>query len=119
MFINIILLLIALAAFYFIFLKRHGRLDFWKILARDPDRAYEYLKEHPNTWFVIDSESSAFTFDQMQKLDPNFKDKWTGPYRLAVPSIGKTIKIYGNVDTYQKEQELVVSNFNKSDMKKN
>jgi len=112
MFIYIIILIILAAAFYFIFLKRHGRLDFWKILSKDPDGAYEYLKEHPNIWFVIDSDSSSFTFNQM-KLNPKFKDDWTGPYYLAVPSIGRTIKIYGNIDNYQKEQEIVVENFNK------
>lgn len=88
--------------FYFIIMKKHGNLDFWKIATSVPDLAYLYFKEN-ECWFVFeDKPSSGFRNNLPQ-------GEWDGPFKLVVPMLGgKTITIFGKVPDYiQSEHEFM------------
>jgi hypothetical protein len=73
-----------------------GNLSFWKIANRYPEEAYNFFLNN-DTWHVIDN---------INNVDPPTKDEnWDGPFRLFIPSINRTVKIYGKTDSYFESQE--------------
>lgn len=102
----IILLLVGLILWIF-FSLRAGKLTFWKLVGRHPNEAYQYFKNNPDVWKVIDSEDSKFIEDFL-RTNANYKKEWVGPYRLYVPSLERVIQIFGKSDVYEKEQEKLI-----------
>ena len=91
---DIIIFIIILAIIYYVFLVKAGNLSFWKKAAKKPDFVYEKLLKD-DAWIIDDKTS---------KID---KNKFTGPFLLYVPSIGKTIKFYGEVGKYEDSQKRI------------
>jgi hypothetical protein len=90
-------LIIAILLFY-IFLKRRGNFDFWKLIAKFPDEAYDFFINE-GSWIVF-----------VEKPGTNFQDalpegEWDGPFRLVVPSINRIVYIFGRVPDYHESQK--------------
>lgn len=85
--------------FYFFVMKKHSNLDFWKIVARYPDSAYQLFKNE-DCWLIIEDQSLARNHN-------NFPPgEWDGPFRLSVPLLGgKVIMVYGKVPEYVQSQQ--------------
>ena len=52
---EIVIVLIAGAAIYWFFILRPGRLDFWRVVAKHPDAAYEHFKSD-HCWRVFEEQ---------------------------------------------------------------
>lgn len=90
----IIFIIILITLFcYFVMIKK-GNLSFWKKAAKNPDFVYEQLLKS-DAWIIDDGTT---------KID---KEKFAGPFLLYVPSIGKTIKFYGEIGKYENNQERI------------
>jgi len=89
-----IFIIILVGIFFYVVIVKNGNLSFWKKAAKKPDFVYEYLLKD-DAW-VID--------DGILKVD---KSKFDGPFFLYVPSIGKTIKLYGEVGKYEDSQKRI------------
>ncbi|MCH7883051.1 hypothetical protein IIA95_01380 [Patescibacteria group bacterium] len=106
----IILFFIGLGLYLF-FTLRVGKYKFWKLVGRNPEEAYRYFKNHPEAWMVLDTNQIKDISKHLRNKNPEYKEKWVGPYRLYVPSIGGDIQIYGKKDLYEKEQDKLISLF--------
>lgn len=93
MYIIILVIILAVLYYYFVMVK-HGNLSFWKKAAKNPDFFYEQLLKD-DVWLVDDG---------VTKID---KGRYDGPFLLYVPSIGKTIKFYGEVGKYEDSQKRI------------
>lgn len=93
---NIIIFIIILATIFCFVILKLGNLSFWKKAAKKPDFVYEHLLKD-SAW-VIDEGTSDINID---------KNKFDGPFLLYVPSIGKTIKFYGEIGKYEDSQKKI------------
>jgi hypothetical protein len=73
---------------------KNGNLSFWKKAAKNPDFVYEQLLK--DTAWIID--------DGTTEID---KEKFNGPFLLYVPSMGKTIKFYGEFGKCEASQKRI------------
>ena len=98
----IIGIIVVVILIYFIFIK-HGNLNFWHKVQRNPDVAYKYFLEN-EYWRVEDGINN--------RAQPSMDEgEWDGPFRFNVPSIGRVVKVYGKVGFYehsQKELESII-----------
>lgn len=92
--IGIIITIAILGVLYYVVILRNGNLSFWKKAAKNPDFVYEQFLQD-DAW-VIDDGSG--------EIDKAGLD---GPFLLYVPKIGKTIKFYGRVGTYEESQSRI------------
>jgi len=84
---------------YFIFLKKQGNLDFWKLANEHRDEAYELFK-NDDCWIIIE--------DNQQKPTG---DVWDGPFMHKVPMLGnKMITVYGKSPDYLNSQNKFINN---------
>jgi hypothetical protein len=84
-----------LAAFGFIIVwlwSKYGGSSFWRLVGKHPDRAYEFFQRE-SCWFV-DALPSDIARDQL-----------TGPFKVFVPSIGRTINIWGLNPAYLESEK--------------
>lgn len=90
---------IAGAAFiYWLIVLRPGRLDFWRVAARNPDLAYEHFLSSP-CWKVFGAELPL----DYRKIVP--KTEWAGPFTLWVPKLGDSrIYIFGKYPDMNRSQ---------------
>lgn len=77
------------------FYGKLGRLSFWKLAANFPEKALEHVSNDP-AWVVLQGSESA----------PGAE--FTGPFVLAVPSLGRTLKLYAREDQIQASQQRFV-----------
>ena len=91
-----VILFVAILSGLGYFYRRHG-FSFWKLAASIPDEAYEWFKRNP-AWFVSDFADNK----------PSPRDQYTGPFVLAVPSLGKTIKVYARHDQIEQSQRQFI-----------
>ena len=77
----------AIAVFYI----RMGNLSFWKLAAKLPDHAFEWFTNDP-AWVILD------------RSQPTPGKEFVGPFLLAVPQIGQTIKLYAREDQIAQSQ---------------
>lgn len=75
------------------FYRRHGNISFWKLAALIPDEAYQWFKRNP-AWFVSEAGDEK----------PSSRDEYSGPFLLAIPSLGRTIRVYGRHDQIEESQ---------------
>lgn len=78
-----------------LFYGKFGNLSFWKLAAKFPERAFEYVSNDP-TWVVLQGAEHA--------PGPDF----TGPFLLAVPSLGQTLKLYAREDQIEASQQRFI-----------
>ncbi len=92
---GIIIFIVILAALYYYFvIVRNGNLSFWKKASKEPDFVYEQLLQG-DAWIIADEET---------EID---KEKYDGPFLLYVPSMGGTVKFYGEVGKYEDSQKQI------------
>lgn len=77
------------------FLGKLGKLSFWKLAANFPEEAYEHVSSDP-AWVVLEGSEST----------PG--SGFTGPFMLAVPSLGRTLKLYARVEQIETSQQRFV-----------
>jgi hypothetical protein len=105
---EIVIVLIAGAAIYWFFILRPGRLDFWRIVAKHPDAAYEHFKSD-HCWRVFEEQLP----ENYRSLVP--RSEWVGPFQFIVPKLGnKTMYIFGKHPTFEKSQNEFLGKFAKS-----
>lgn len=73
-----------------------GRLSFWKLAAKLPDQAIEFMASDP-AW-SIPGDSGA-------------PPRYVGPFLLSVPSLGRTVKIYGDPDRIEESQTCFMERY--------
>ena len=78
-----------------LFYGRLGKLSFWKLAAKFPERALEHISNDP-AWVVLQGSESA----------PGAG--FTGPFLLAVPSLGRTLKLYAREDQIEASQQRFI-----------
>ena len=100
---NVVLILAVAVFLYWYFIFRKGSFSFWKIVALNPDKAYEY--------FISNSCWKVLTGEQYENDDVKIDSSdWSGPYSLIVPKLGnRMIKIYGKVGYFEKSQEELIN----------
>ena len=67
-----------LGVIYYVFINEYGNLDFWKIVAKFPNEAWDFFSQNED-WFV--------------GSPPNTKG-YQGPFMLENPSEQKWVKVY-------------------------
>lgn len=75
-----------------------GNLSFWKLAAKFPEEALEHVLNDP-AWVVLHKSESA----------PGAG--FTGPFLLAVPSLGSTLKLYGREDQIEASQQRFIETY--------
>lgn len=93
-----ITILVVVIIVYFVVFKK-GNYAFWRKAQRQPDMAYHYFLEN-ECWRVEDD-----VHDHEQPSRAN--GRWHGPFKLIVPSIGRTVTIYGKVGLYESSQDIL------------
>jgi hypothetical protein len=88
-----LLILVALGLFF----GRMGKFSFWKLAAQLPEQALEWFRNDP-TWVVLSGDQSA----------PG--EGFTGPFFVAVPSVGR-IKVYARDDGIEQSQQRFVERY--------
>jgi len=78
-----------------LFYGKLGKLSFWKLAAKFPEKALEYISNDP-AWVVLQGSESA----------PG--SGFTGPFLLAVPSLGRTLKLYAREDQIEASQQRFI-----------
>lgn len=105
---EIVLFLIAGVAIYWFFILRPGRLDFWRVVAKHPEAAYEHFKSD-HCWMIFEGQLP----ENYRSLVP--RSEWVGPFQFIVPKLGnKTMYIFGKHPTFEKSQNDFLSRFAKS-----
>lgn len=78
-----------------LFYGKLGKLSFWKLAAKFPDKALEHVSNDP-AWVII------------QGAEPAPGAGFTGPFLLAVPSLGRTLKLYAREDQIEASQQRFI-----------
>lgn len=78
-----------------LFYGKFGKLSFWKLAAKSPEKALEHI-----------SNDSAWVVHQGPESAPG--SGFTGPFLLAVPSLGRTLKIYVREDQIEASQQRFI-----------
>lgn len=95
---------VALVLYWFVIL-RSGRVDFWRLVAKNPDAAYDHFRSHV-CWVIFDNELS----EHYRTLVPSAE--WDGPFRLWVPKRGGIgIYVFGRVPDYERSQAEFMQHF--------
>lgn len=87
-------IIIALAVLFYIAMVRTGHLSFWKKAQKNPEFVFNQLLKD-DTWVVDDGAT---------KID---RKDYDGPFLLYVPSLGRTVKLYGKVGKYEDSQKEI------------
>jgi len=93
MYIAIAIIILGILYYYFVVVK-HGDVAFWKKVSKNPEFFYEQLKKD-EAWVIDDGSIN---------ID---KNKYTGPFMLHVPSLGKVIRFYGKIGEYEDSQKRI------------
>lgn len=96
---------------YWLMILRPGALGFWRLVARNPDAAYDHLLSH-RCWKVFENgipERDPATFPSAE---------WDGPFRLWVPKLGSQVIVFGRVGEYERSQEEFMQRFGDQNQKK-
>lgn len=75
-----------------LFYGKLGKLSFWKLAAKIPEKALEHVSNDP-AWVVL------------QGSEPAPGAGFTGPFLLAVPRLGRTLKLYAREDQIEVSQQ--------------
>jgi hypothetical protein len=80
---------------WWFFLRRRPP-DFWKLAARYPDKAYDWLVDHEE-WWVVDPKGGP-----QPTPDP---EEYEGPFIFWVPKIGgRSVMVYGKKGSMEESQ---------------
>jgi len=86
------------------FLKTYGKIDFWNVVRKHPNEAYE--------WFMTDDAWIVTDPNDPQSSPPENKDEWNGPSWLFVPMLGgKRIGIYGRYQDMEESMQRFMQRY--------
>jgi hypothetical protein len=89
-------------AVYWYWVLRPGRLGFWRLVAKQPDAAYDHFMSNA-CWKVFEDGLPQ----DYRSIVP--RSGWGGPFRIVVPKLGdKTIKVFGRRTELEKSQNDLV-----------
>ncbi len=91
-------LLVLAVLFYFIVIRKGG-FGFWRKAQNNPEFAYSYFVTS-ECWRVEDGFNDDWQPSRQQ-------GNWHGPFHLRVPSLGKTVRVYGKVGLYESSQAIL------------
>lgn len=90
---------------YWFFILRPGRLDFWKVAARNPDAAYDHFRS-ASCWKVFEGELPEGYRSSVPNSD------WVGPFKLWVPKLGgRPIVVFGKHPEFEQSQNEFLREF--------
>jgi hypothetical protein len=78
-----------------LFFGKFGKLSFWKLAAKLPEQAFEHVSSDP-AWVVHEGS------------EPAPGAGFAGPFRLNVPSLGRTLKLYAREDQIEESQQRFI-----------
>lgn len=79
-----------------------GNPKFWRLVQRKPETAYMLFRLNPHRWLIFETKPPG----GYRSVAPS--PEWVGPFRLVVPSLGKTIVIFGRSEGLEEaENEMV------------
>ena len=81
---------------------RNGSPTFWKAVAAKPEAAMMLFKLDWNRWQVFQEEPVG----GYRSVTP--QAEWVGPFRLYVPSLGKTVVIFGRANGLEEAQRVML-----------
>lgn len=81
-----------------------GVFQFWSIVAKHPDDAYEFFLDS-DIWEIRKHPLPS----EYEKELPS--EQWAGPFDLYVPTIGERVCIFGKEPDYRKSQEEFSAEF--------
>ncbi|MBI2090144.1 MAG: hypothetical protein HYT78_15635 [Deltaproteobacteria bacterium] len=93
---------------YWLLILRPGRFNFWRLVAKYPDVAYDHFKRD-NCWRIFE-----------HRLPKNYretvpKSEWVGPFRVTVPKLGdKSIYVFGRRSDYGPSQDEFLNRLGRS-----
>ena len=100
---KILIALLGAALLYWLFILRPGRLDFWRLVGKHPDLAYDFFKSR-DCWQVFEDGLPA---DHGRLFPPA---EWVGPFRLCVPKLAnKMVHIFGRASDYEDSQNELIN----------
>ena len=82
------------------FYTRAGRLSFWKLASKIPDQAFDWFRDDP-AWAIV----------QKGQHPPEPRSDFDGPFTLAIPRLGTTIRIYGRQNEYEASEQKFLEAF--------
>lgn len=98
-----ILIPLALIVAWYLFTRKHGGLDFWKVVSKYPYAAYAMFQEQ-DCWRVFTEKPEG---GYQASLPPG---EWVGPFKLLLPMSGSTpVIIFGRVPDYEASQKDFVA----------
>ena len=86
-----------LGAIGFFYVKL-GKFSFWKLAANLPEQAFEYISADPAWEIAVGSQQTPG------------KD-FVGPFFLAVPALGQTVKLYAREDQIENSQRRFIERY--------
>ena len=102
---EIAVLIIAAVVSYWFFVLRPGRLNFWRLVAKHPDAAYDHFKAD-TCWKVFEDDLPK----NYRTIVP--KPAWRGPFRIVVPKLGsRTIRVFGKYPDFTQSQDDFFAKF--------
>ena len=78
-----------------LFYVKLGKFSFWKLAEKFPEKALEYVSNDP-VWVVHYGS------------EPGPGEGFTGPFLLAIPSLGRTLKLYAREGQVEASQERFI-----------
>ena len=100
----LVIIVIAGFIYYHFVLVKGGNIKFWKAVSGHPEEAYLFFQN--NSCFIIFDVKPPGGY--LTNLPAG---EWEGPFKLYVPSIDKTLTIYGRTPEYQIAQKDFTRNF--------
>jgi len=83
---------------YWLIVLRPGRLSFWRLAGKNPDKAYDFFMSE-DCWRVFIGE---LPLDYRNEIP---EDQWHGPFLLGVPKLNEFVNIFGRIGEYEASQE--------------
>ena len=91
---------------YLLRTTKQESFPFWKLAAKIPDKAYDWFSNE-SCWVIYDLEGG---YD----FKPDKKD-YAGPFKLSIPSLeGRTISVYGQINSIEDSQKRFIEKYKKT-----
>ncbi|MBI3292027.1 MAG: hypothetical protein HYZ73_04370 [Elusimicrobia bacterium] len=92
---SVLMSLFLLVGVYLYRLTWEESYPFWSLVSQMPDEAFEWL-EKKGGWIVLQNPKDPL---------PGPRDQFSGPFRLGVPRLGRTVYLYCHRDQLESSRE--------------
>lgn len=98
-----LLVILGFIVAWYLFMRKHGNLNFWKLASKYPYAAHEMF-QNQDCWHVFTEKPEG---GYRASLPPG---EWAGPFKLFLPMNGnRPVTIFGRVPEYEEAQKNFVS----------